>query len=213
MSRDIFYKNCILKKIQDLNSRILVLGAGELDENVFKELGFKNITFSNYTNKKKFKDYYENILLQKIELKDNSYDYCVAHACIHHSSKPHSAVLEMYRVAKKGILVIEANDSLVTRISCKLGISEEYEKSAIIKNINYGGVDNTNIPNYVYRWTEREVTKLINSYNPGKENYISFTYGYDFKFSKNLFLNFFIKVFFSIFKKQQNLFAFFIEKN
>jgi hypothetical protein len=30
----------------------------------------------------------------------------------------------------------------------------------------YGGVKNTPIPNYVYLWTEREVTKTISSFAP-----------------------------------------------
>jgi hypothetical protein len=44
-------------------------------------------------------------------------------------------------------------------------LSEVYEYSAL-KNDSNGGVDNTNIPNFVYRWTEREVLKLMNSYKP-----------------------------------------------
>src|SRR5262249_60002270 len=30
----------------------------------------------------------------------------------------------------------------------------------------FGGVRNTSVPNYIYRWTEREVIKTISSYAP-----------------------------------------------
>ena len=40
MNREGFYKNQILKNIKNKNSKILVLGAGELDKKVFHELEF-----------------------------------------------------------------------------------------------------------------------------------------------------------------------------
>ena len=88
--------------------------------------------FSNLENTiEKDLNHYENI--HDIKLNDNEFDYCVAHACIHHSSKPHLAILELYRVCSKGSLIIEANDSLLSRIACKYNLSEEYELSAVKK--------------------------------------------------------------------------------
>ncbi|RPG58302.1 MAG: methyltransferase domain-containing protein [Flavobacteriales bacterium TMED235] len=211
MSRLNFYKKNILQNIQDKNSKILVLGAGKLDHDVFNELGFKNVSLSNYNNIEgpvKLK----NLLLQDINLPDNEYDYCVAHACIHHSSKPHNSILEMYRVSKKGFLVIEANDCFLTRLACKLGYAEEFEKSAVVKNKTHGGVDNTNIPNYVFRWTEREVYKLLSSYKPNIKHKIIYNYANDIKFTNRFIIKIFFKIFFMIFSKQQNLFSFFVKK-
>ena len=68
--------------------------------------------------------------------------------------------------------------------------SEEYELSAVKKNINTGGVDNTNVPNYVYRWTEREIIKLIKSYKPEINHKIYFDYGYQLKFTNSLIIKF-----------------------
>ena len=204
MSRENFYKKQIVKHINNKNSKILVLGAGKLDQKVFYELNYNNVTFTNIENsKEKDLNYFNNI--HDIKLKDNSYDYCVAHACIHHSSKPHLAVLELYRVCSEGSLVIEANDSLLSRLACKLGFSEEYELSAIQKNIISGGVDNTNVPNYVYRWTEREVIKLMKSFRPDLKHNILFDYGHQIKFTNSKIINLFFDIFFMIFKKQKKL--------
>ena len=75
--------------------------------------------------------------LHDLKINDEQFDYCVAHACIHHSSKPHNAVLEMYRVSKKGILIIESTDSLLSRVACHFNLSEEFELSAVKKNISF----------------------------------------------------------------------------
>ncbi len=210
MNRKHFYKKNILNNILNKDSKILVLGADKLDENLFNELGFKNVTFSNYNSKNDTN--FENFLMQDIPFPNNSFDFCVAHACVHHSSKPHNSILEMFRVSNKGILVIEANDCLLTRLACKFGYAEEFENSAIIKNKNHGGVDNTNVPNYVYRWTEREVYKLISSYEPNVKHEIKFNYSNDLKFTDNILIKFIFFIFFKFFKKQQNLFSFFIKK-
>ena len=109
MARIEFYKKNLENYIIDKSATILVLGADTLDQKLFHELGYENVVLSNYNNSEK-KEGYKNLLMQKIDLNDSSFDYCVAHACVHHSSQPHNSILEMYRVAKKGILIIEASD-------------------------------------------------------------------------------------------------------
>ena len=211
MNRETFYEKQIKKFIKDKKSKILVLGAGSLDINLFKRLEYSNVTFSNIENtNEKNLNIYENI--HDIKIDDSSYDYCVAHACIHHSSKPHLAVLKLYRVSTKGALIIEARDSILSRLACYYKISEEYELSAVKKNKSSGGVDNSDIPNYVFRWTEREVSKLMKSYKPEIDHKIYYDYGFNIKFTKSIFINLIFKLFFFIFKKQQNLFSFFINK-
>ncbi len=212
MTREEFYQKQVDKYIKNKNSNILVLGAGPLDRKIFEKLDFKNVTFSNLENTNdKDLNLYENI--HEIKIEDSSYDYCIAHACIHHSSKPHSAILELYRVCLKGALIIEARDSVLSRLACYLNLSEEYEFSAVEKNKVSGGVDNTNIPNYVYRWTEREIFKLMKSYKPEINHEIKFDYSYNIKFTDSIIVNIFFKFLFSLLKKQQNLFSIFINKN
>ena len=101
----------------------------------------------------------------------------------------------MYRISKKGILIIEANDSLLVRLAVKLNYAEKFELSAV-KN-GSTGVDDTNIPNYVYRWSEREIYKLLNSYKPEIIHNINFEYENHIKLNDIKFL--FIKPFLSLF--------------
>ena len=195
MDRKKFYTEQVLKFIKNKDSQILVLGAGILDKSIFDEIGYRNVTFSNIENSnEKGLNFNENI--HNIKIDSNAYEYCIAHACIHHSSKPHTAILELYRVCSKGSLIIEANDSLISRLACKFKLSEEYELSAVKKNETKGGVDNTNIPNYVYRWTEREIIKLLKSYRPDLKHRIFFNYGYQIKFTKSKILKLLFDIFF-----------------
>jgi ubiquinone/menaquinone biosynthesis C-methylase UbiE len=47
---------------------------------------------------------------------DDSSDYVIAHAVLHHWNSPHRALIEMYRVARKGAIGIEARDSVLMRL-------------------------------------------------------------------------------------------------
>ena len=134
MDRKSFYKKKVNDHIKDIESSVLVLGAGNLDKDVFSELKFKNVRLTNIDNKENIKNI-DIQSLHNLKIENEKYDYCVAHACIHHSSKPHNAILEMYRVSKKGILIIEATDSFISKLACKLNLSEEFEVSAVKKNL------------------------------------------------------------------------------
>jgi SAM-dependent methyltransferase len=209
LRRKNFYFRIIKKYLGcKVDNTILVLGAGSLDRQALEKYSKSFFTNINEQNEKKIKS---NIAMQDLPYDDNSYDYVITHASIHHCSKPHAAVLEMLRVAKFGVLFIESQDCFLTRFSCRLGLSEIYEYSAV-KHDEHGGVDNTNIPNFVYRWTEREVLKLINSYKPLNKYEVYFDYDYDFKFLNNFFINFFIFLFFKIFINQKNLMSVYIKK-
>ena len=227
MIRFEFYQNQILKFLHK-NKSILVLGASSDEGNLFHKLQFKKVTLSNIDlaqlkgtekyNFKKIKIDFRNLF----KIKNNSYDYVVVHASIHHTSKPHNILLEMYRIAKYGILIVESNDSFIMRLSVKLNFSEDFEKSALNENTYVGGVDGTKIPNYVYRWTEREIKKLFYSYQPDKDVNIIFNYQnniFNENLSNNLikriiitFSYIFLKIIFFLFPKQQNLMSIYIDK-
>ena len=221
-----FYQYNILKFLNK-SSKILIVGAGIDDFKLFEENKFTNFTCSNFGGKKIDGKNFKKIDINKIEELDESYDYVVAHACIHHCSKPHNGILEMYRVSKKGILVIESKDSLMMKVMTKLKLAEEYEISAINNPDSFGdqgGVDNSHIPNFVYRWTEIEVKKLINSYDPRYKYKINYEYEFEysnlFKKIENKIFKKLLKICFPLIvsilklliKKQANLFAFFIDK-
>ena len=228
MIRFEFYQNQILKFLHKSKS-ILVLGASSDEASLFHKLQFRRITLSNIdlaqlkgAEKYKFKKIkidFRNLF----KIKNNSYDYVVVHASIHHTSRPHNVLLEIYRIAKYGILIIESNDSFVMRLSVKLNFSEDFEKSALNENTyTGGGVDGLNIPNYVYRWTEREIKKLFYSYQPDKKINIIFNYqnnifneGLSNNSIKKIIITFsylFLKMIFFLFPKQQNLMSIYIDK-
>ena len=227
MIRFEFYQNQILKFLNK-NKSILVLGASSDEANLFHKLHFKKITLSNIDlaqlkgaekyNFRKIKIDFRNLY----KIKNNSYDFVVVHASIHHTSKPHNILLFMYRIAKLGVLIVESNDSFIMRLAVKLKFSEDFEKSALNYKTYVGGVDGSHIPNYVYRWTEREIKKLFYSYQPDKKINIIFNYQNNI-YNENLSDNFlkkiiivisyvFLKTIFILFPKQQNLMSIYIDK-
>lgn len=224
MNRWDFYKINFSSNIEK-NSHFLLI-SGSLNEiKILNELGYKNfsVTFhdtdsSNVLTEKGF-NLNKNLFnsdLRNLKFKDNSFDYVVTNATLHHLDQPHKAITEMYRVAKKGVLIIESNDSLLMRLACKFGFAEEFEVSSINSDKKTGGLLDTGIPNYVYRWTEREIIKTLKSYDPENISNIKFTYGNDLTNVKSnkIFLKLLtplIKLFFFIFKKQQNCISIFID--
>ena len=227
--RDDFYYDIIPKRILSKDASILVCGGGMLDKEVFTSYGYKNVTISNLDIRFKSDDFspydYMHEDVQNLSFEDSSFDYVVIHAAIHHASMPHKTLLEMYRVSKIGVLAFESRDSFVMKLIIKLNLSPAYEHFAVYYNdCKYGGVDNTEIPNYIYRWTEREVIKTIQSYAPQHKHFFKFDYASVYPCAPDLELNNSLKViflrlikpFYIIFSKicykQQNQFAIFIEK-
>jgi SAM-dependent methyltransferase len=98
---------------------------------------------------------------------DRSFDFAFVSDGLHHCSQPHRALAEMYRVSRKGVIVVESRDSAAVRVAARLGLAREYEVEAVTTNGGArGGVDDTAIPNHVYRWTEREFEKTLRSLDP-----------------------------------------------
>jgi hypothetical protein len=73
----------------------------------------------------------------------------------------------MYRVASRGILAFEPKQGLFTTLGVKLGFGQDYETAAVFDNAcRFGGVANTAVPNFVYRFTKHDVVRAIQSYAP-----------------------------------------------
>jgi SAM-dependent methyltransferase len=223
--REKFYKIVVSKHLNS-SSSVLVVGAGPVDIKVFNDLGFKKVKFTNLiTNKKFSKIKYGN--MENLTYSDNSFDYAVVHASLHHTSKPYKGIYEMYRVSRKGILLIESQDNFTMRLLIKFNLTEDFENSSIKYSglaINKGGVDGTNIPNYIYRFTERELKKFSKGLDFNKSHKIYFDHylsldNIESRFSKGFLgktLKFIIVklalIFFFIFKKQKNELSFFLKK-
>jgi ubiquinone/menaquinone biosynthesis C-methylase UbiE len=227
--RDIFYSNVVRDAISDKNASILVCGGEQIDKDILEKAGFTDVTISGLDTRMKsdsfapFKWKYENA--ESLSFDAGSFDYVIIHDAIHHTSSPHRVLTEMYRVARKGLLAFESRDSVIMRFLEKFGFTQTYENASVYyNNCIYGGVNNTDIPNFIYRWTEREIEKTIQSYSPCCKHKFVYRYGNSFPSTPELkdkgkikmnILNFmrpFYYILVKLFPKQQNLFAFYVEK-
>lgn len=154
------------------NDSVLVVCGGPLDESVMRQVGFDDFTLTNLDDgAANHRQDAENLTYD-----DGSFDVVIVHAGLHHCYSPHRALLEMYRVARKVAVAFESRDSLMMRAAVRLGLTLEYETNAITADGKSGGVANTGVPNFVYRWTERDVRDTIASYDPARKPQIAYFY-------------------------------------
>jgi SAM-dependent methyltransferase len=148
----------------DRSQPVLVLGGEQEDIDILTECGFEQIVLSNLGAAGLALD------AENIALADNSYPVVFAHAVLHHCRCPQRAVGEMVRVSQQHVFFVEPNDSWALRMLVRLGLSFPYELVAVVAHeyLN-GGMRDGPIPNYIYRWTGREVEKCIASYHPERQ--------------------------------------------
>ncbi len=181
--RDGFYYQALsglLKRgLLDVDSSILVTCGGELDCEVLRDLGFKQVTISNLDSRMRGTEYapyqwsFQNA--EKLTYADGQFEFCIEHNGLHHCYSPHKALLEMYRVAKQGIVMFEPYDNWLSRLGVAMGIGQDFEHAAVFYNdLVFGGVENSWLPNYIYRWTRRELVKTIRCYSPWGESRFEF---------------------------------------
>jgi ubiquinone/menaquinone biosynthesis C-methylase UbiE len=169
------------KSILDKHMKVLIIAGGETDWEVFYRCGFQNVVISNLDarmNGSEFAPFEWSFQdAENLTYADNSFDFCVIHSGLHHCYSPHRALLEMYRVAERGLLLFEPYDNLLTRLGVWLKVGQDYEHAAVFHNdLKYGGVRNSWVPNYIYRWTDRDVVQTINSFAPHGRHYFKFIY-------------------------------------
>lgn len=163
---------------------VLVIAGGTHDRDMMRAAGLKNVTISNldyHAGETQYAPYeWRRLDGEFLELDDRSYDWVVVHAGLHHMAIPARGVCEMFRVARKGILCIEARDSFLMRLSVKVGLTPEHElEPVVLTDGALGGYRNGPIPNFVYRWTEREFEKTVQSFAPTHQH--TFFYGYAYR--------------------------------
>jgi len=158
--------------------RVLVVCGGATDSAVLQRCGFTDVVISNVGARPKKMDPafpWARQDAERLTFDDASFDLCVVHSGLHHCHSPHRALLEMYRVARRGVLLFEPYDNLLTRIGVRLNVGQEYEHASVHCNhAHQGGVGNTTVPNYVYRFTEQEIVKAIHCYAPYARHEIRF---------------------------------------
>lgn len=163
------------------DTRILVSCGGYLDRRVLAGLGFRNVVITNLDERMdadRFSPFEWSFQdAESLDFADDAFDFGIVHAGLHHCFSPHRALLELYRVSRRGILVFEPYDNLITRLGVRLGFGQDYEHAAVARNaLRNGGVRNSSIPNYVYRWTAGEIVKTVRSYAPHAEHRFEFNH-------------------------------------
>ncbi len=179
-----FYKHVVADIINDRAASVLVIGGTDRDAGVLSELGFSDALITNLDiGQPAHDDARFQMALQDAEsltYPDASFDFVVAHEVLHHCHSPHRALLEAYRVARRGVLAIEARDSALMQLLVRLHVAQAYERAAVIAHSGEsGGVRDSDVPNFVFRWTEREVEKTIQAFAPHARHRFSYRYGYD----------------------------------
>lgn len=176
-----FYRQVVDGWIPDKRASVLVVGAEENDRDVFRAAGFHSVTLLNLGGGPGDLPAgwrYATADGESLPFPDDSFDVVLAHATLHHCRSPHAVLLEMYRVTRAKVIFIEARDSLFMRLIEWLGVTQVYETTAVHFNDGVrGGVNDTAIPNFIYRWTEREVEKTICTYAPHHNPEFHYLYG------------------------------------
>jgi SAM-dependent methyltransferase len=180
-----FYYDTIRRLIDSgwlrVDDEVLVVAGGLADRDVLRNAGLRAVTISNLDERMHHDEYapfawsYQNA--EMLTIADSAFDVCIVHQGLHHCRSPHRGLVEMYRVARRGIVVFEPQDTLLTRIGVRLGIGQRYEWAAVAGNdLRWGGVENSDIPNFVYRWTARDAYKTLATYDPTGEPRLRFYY-------------------------------------
>jgi SAM-dependent methyltransferase len=155
------------------NLSLLVLGGSGDDIRGLSSLGFRNTTLSNLAASPDLSAIGQPgncvprvaVDAEDMAIPDNSYDIVFAHEVLHHCRSPHRALCEMLRVSRRYIIFMEPNDSLAMRLLVRTRFSLPYELPAVIDNGGKsGGVRDSAIPNFIYRWNKNELFKIIASF-------------------------------------------------
>jgi hypothetical protein len=160
----------------------LVVAGGPTDRQVLLDAGFTDVTISNLDERLIGHEFapYKWLYLdaEALDVEPGRYAQVIEHMGLHHCASPHRGLLEMYRCAGQSVLAFENRDSLTMALATRLGFVPVFELEAVAGNdYRYGGQRNTAVPNAVYRWTEREVAKMLASFDPANEVPVRFFYG------------------------------------
>ena len=148
---------------------VLIVCGGVRDRDLVASAGFVDVTITNVDAEPTagIEPYaWAHQDAENLDYADDSFDVGIVVAGLHHCRSPHRALLELLRVTRHAVVAFEARDSLTMRLMCRLGLAEHYEISAVAdQGLRSGGVSNSAVPNYVYRWTERDFDKAVACYD------------------------------------------------
>ncbi len=160
---------------------LLVVAGGAQDKAVLQELGFTNVTITNLDTRLNAADYtpytWEYQDCEALTYADEQFDFTLVHWGLHHCFSPHTGLLQMYRVSRLGLILFEPHDNFLTRLGARFQFGQTYETEAVFYNqCAHGGVKNSAIPNYVYRFDRREIVKTVAANAPYARHHFQFYY-------------------------------------
>jgi hypothetical protein len=166
---------------------VLALCAGQEDHDLFDSLGFTDVTLTNldvehgHTREgEESQGTWIQADAHDLPFADASYDVVFVSDGLHHCRSPHLALTEMYRTARKAVVVVESRDSLTMRAAAARRLTSSYEMNdRLLETRTRGGVDFGPVPNFVFRWTEREFEKTLRTYDPEHDLGVAYYYGLD----------------------------------
>jgi SAM-dependent methyltransferase len=186
--------SCVRSEGIDTQGSVLIVGGSFEDIDVLRKVGFRRMTLTNLQDLADFKlPHMDGIELSELnadaedmQIADGSYDLVLAHEVLHHCRSPHKALLEMLRVSRRHVIILEPNDSLLMHAFVKLRFSFPYELPAVIShNFQEGGVRNSCVPNYIFRWNERDMYQTTASDIPESEFSLFIRRYWDFNVDKD----------------------------
>jgi SAM-dependent methyltransferase len=178
-----FYLDVLQREIANggLNpsDRVLVTCGGNLDRVTLLAAGFTNVVISNLAPHDGHQNYspfeWEHQDIENLTYHDGAFDVCIVHSGLHHCYNPARAMGELCRVARRTVIAFEPYETWLTRLGAKLGYGQQYEDQAVHgERGESGGVANTEIPNFVYRFSESEVHKFARALCPHGEPPVRF---------------------------------------
>ncbi len=153
--------------------RVLIIASSEYEQAMFRDFGFANTLHTNLSGD-------QPVDACALPYPDGAFDLIFIEAALHHMHKPHLAIYEMARVSRRSVVICETQDHWLMRWMMRAGIAEEYELSAVrAHGGKEGGVNNTHIPNFVYRWAPGELEKVFKCLAPAHTVAVDVEYAWD----------------------------------
>jgi len=152
---------------------VLTVGGSAHEEKFFSEMGFDNVPHTNLGGE-------HPVDARALPFSPESFDLVFTEATLHHLDKPHQAIYEMVRVSRCSVVICKTQDNLMMQVVLRLCIAEDYELSAVkAHGGKSGGVNDTHVPNFVYRWRNGELVKVFQALDRSKAAGTSVTYAWD----------------------------------
>lgn len=175
------FEKLIADDVVSTEHSFVAVAAGPNEAALFRSLGIDHATITNLDTSQGAAGAapypWSLQAAQNLDFDDASFDWGLVVDGLHHCPSPHAGLLELYRVARRGVIAVEARDSKLMRIAERTGLTGRYEVEAVVAHDGRaGGVDNTAVPNHVYRWTEAEFEKTIRSFDPTGEPRFRYAY-------------------------------------